>query len=161
MINLDSIKIVLFDFDDTLCIHTNHSWNEDIEFSQTISILQLGKNAWSTCQISSHMEKFMKECESKNIPMGLVSVVMSAKHMMCKQDWVLEKYGIFLENYCVGKAEDKIKVMRAISEAYGIPKSKILIVDDLWQTVSDAYNEGFLACSPMEVVNYIEQKREV
>lgn len=32
MLKLDNVKIVLFDFDDTLCIHQNHVSKPELEY---------------------------------------------------------------------------------------------------------------------------------
>jgi FMN phosphatase YigB (HAD superfamily) len=49
-------------------------------------------------------------------------------------------------------------MLQAISKAYDLPPENILIVDDMVDVVSDAANAGFMACSPMEVVNLMNQE---
>ena len=71
-----------------------------------------------------------------------------------------KEYNIELENFCVGYAEGKIEMMNAIHSAYGYDKNEILIVDDLYPTLEKAANEGFQACTPMEIVNYIEDYKK-
>lgn len=159
MINLDNTELVLFDFDDTLCIHRNHKDTEEGEHKYNVNILRHGEFTWKDCDISIHMKKFMQKCNEKDIRMGLISATMSYLHSQAKHDWVLENYEIDLENYCVGTFEGKLKMMLAISDAYSIQRERILIVDDLYENLGRAANNGFSACTPMEVVNYIESDK--
>lgn len=153
MINLNNIDMVLFDFDNTLCIHKSHNTAPDREYNKNII---LGKNCYEKCDMNTHMKKFMTACELRSIRMGLISSTVSYKHMQAKHDWVLNNYGADLDNYCVGNPESKIEIMIAISDALNIERNRILIVDDLCSTLELAANNGFSACTPMEVVNYID-----
>lgn len=157
MINLENTKVILFDFDDTLCIHEEHQSNEEQKRIYNKNVLKEGIQAWSG-KPNIHMKKFMKECEKKNIQMGLISATVSVKHAKGKHDWVLMNYGINLENFCVGTFENKLAIMFAIADAYNIPKSQIMIVDDYWENLERAANAGFTVCSPMEVVNFVEEE---
>ena len=56
----------------------------------------------------------------------------------------------------MGKIENKLDMMIALAEAYEIPRKQILIIDDYWLTLERATNAGFMAASPMEVVNFVE-----
>ena len=155
MINFGRIKIVLFDFDDTLCIHEEHGDSPEEQMKYDKSVLTNGAGAWSHLRPSRHMSQFMKLCADANIRMGLISAAMSFVHMKGKADWVKETYGYELENYCVRNPEAKLDMMLALAEAYRIPRSRILIIDDYWLTLERAANAGFMAASPMEVVNFI------
>jgi hypothetical protein len=77
--------------------------------------------------------------------------------MQAKEKWVLDNYGIQLDNYCVGTINGKIEIMKAISSAFNINRENIMLVDDIWDTLDKATAEGFSACTPMEIVNYIEE----
>lgn len=158
MINIENTKIVLLDFDDTLCIHENHQGDEDDSIYNK-NILKIGIDTWSNCSPNIHLKRFMEECIKRNIKLGLISATMSYPHMKAKNDWVLDNYGIELENYCVGTYEGKVKIMIAISDAFNIPREQILIIDDLYENLERAAKNGFMACTPMEIVNYIETER--
>lgn len=89
--------------------------------------------------------------------MGLISVALSFKHMEGKSQWVAKQYGVELENYCVGNAENKLRIMKVISHAYSIPSQSILLVDDYYENLDRAANAGFSTCTPMEVVEFVER----
>lgn len=155
--NLQDLDMVLFDFDDTLCIHAEHGGSEELDQEWMVKVLRKGAAAWEKCSINESMKLFMEECLNCNLQMGLISTVESEKHAKGKFDWVIKNYGIILENFCVSTFEGKLDMMLAISKAYGIPKEKILIVDDYWKNLERAANAGFKACTPMEVVNWVKE----
>lgn len=158
MIDLDKVKYVLFDFDDTLCIHTVR--NE--LFSTTERYAELfaeEPETWATSQPNTQMSGFIQELKKRNIPMGLCSAVDCYKHSENKVKWVCREYGIeHLDNYCCGSAEDKIKVMLAMTSQLNLKPENILIVDDYWSTIYRAGREGFQSAAPMEVVNWMNAK---
>lgn len=156
MVNLDNLQVVVFDFDDTLCIHKRRDNDNEREYNKDIFA---GKDIWKESSISTHIKEFMQECDSKGIKMGLISATTSFQHMLRKHEWVLKSYEYNLENYCVGNADDKLNVLIAISDSMGIDRSSILIVDDRYTTLHQCDMAGFMAASPMEIVNYIENKR--
>jgi hypothetical protein len=150
--------MIIFDFDDTLCIHTKHgNFNPDDEYNASV-IIKEPNEIWNKPekQTNIHMEKLMSLAKVNSVKMGLMSATLSFLHMRQKQLWVWQNYGVMLENYCVGKREAKLEMLRAISTAYEIRREQILFIDDCYETVTEAYEAGFDACSPMEVVNYIE-----
>lgn len=150
------IKLVLFDFDDTLCIHEEHGDSPEEQMGYNKRVLTEGAGAWSNLMPSRHMGALMKICAGNNVRMGLISAAMSFAHMKGKADWVKKAYGYDLENYCVRTPEAKVDMMIALSEANEIPRDQILIVDDYWLTLERAANAGFKSASPMQIVNFIE-----
>lgn len=156
MINLEQVKIVFFDFDDTLCIHTEHSsLNEEI---YDIQVATKGILTWNTCETNEQIKIFMDICDQKGIKMALISTTKSFIHMMFKQKWVSEKYHYELENCCVGSQEAKLDMIKAISAARGYKSCEVLFVDDYWYQTERIEDAGFLACSPMEIVNFVNQQ---
>lgn len=158
MLVLENIKVVLWDFDDTLCIHKFHGSDSDSEHMYNVDVLLHGKDAWNTGKPNIYMKRFMKLCSDKGIKQGLISSTTSYKHAIGKCDWVKDNYGVELENFCVGTFEAKLDMMLAIADAYNYERDAILIVDDFWENLERAANNGFQACTPMEIVNFIIDK---
>lgn len=99
MQNIAKLKIILFDFDNTLCIHTDHtSGNEEYDSKMVVGDMSV----WKNCQVNEQMALFMNICEEKGIRMGLISTTESFRHMEAKQQFVKRMYGVNLENFCVG-----------------------------------------------------------
>jgi hypothetical protein len=141
-------KIVLFDFDNTLCIHTDLGNTSETEYNKRVFTEE---DPWKNCIVNDDCKKLMKLFYEKQIPMGLISCDRSAVHFQKKIDWVKEKMGFSLENYCVGVGYNKINMLEAISYAYNIPEEKILLIDDNYDWLNEAADAGFSVASPMEV----------
>lgn len=157
MIDIDKMRYALFDFDDTLCIHTRKKLLSCNSSDYTKSLL-LDSSWWDKigCEPNEHMKNFMRELRCRYIELGLISQTNSYINMVRKQEWVKEKYNVDLKNYCV--ASNKIDMMFALSRAYHLPNNSILIVDDKEAILENAIGNGFQAASPMEVVNFITNR---
>lgn len=157
MIDIDKMRYALFGFDDTLCIYTRKKLLSCNSSDYTKSLL-LDSSWWDNigCEPNEHMKEFMTELQDRNIELGLISQTGSYIHMIRKQEWVKEKYNVDLKNYCV--ASNKIDMMLALSRAYHLPNSSILIVDDKEAILENAIGNGFQAASPIEVVNCITNR---
>lgn len=156
MIELDKVKVALWDFDDTLCIHYHHGSSKEETHKYNLNVFKYGTKAWDGCKPSKTMKGFIDVLKEKGIKQGLISATTSAKHMNSKVEWVLENYGIELENYCVSSFEEKLEMMITIADALSIKREEILIIDDYWENLERAANNGFQACSPMEIVLMFE-----
>ena len=163
MIKIYNLDFVLFDFDDTLCI-LSRSGHPDPETYNKEVIKETGMDWWDRigCKDNRHMKEFIKELEQKGIKMGLISQTSSYIHALRKNEWVKAHYGCDLLNFSVmnNRVEAKTKMMIAISNAYNIRRDRILLVDDKEAILSQAISYGFQAASPMEVVNYMENKND-
>lgn len=157
MINIDKLKLILWDFDDTLCIHTDHGGSTEDDILYHVEILS-GKNAFASGQPNEQIKTFIQFVNGKGIKQGLISAAMSYQHMIRKEKWVKDKYDITLANYCVGERKNKIDMLIAIEKTFAYKKAEILIVDDNWETLVEAANYGFQACTPMEIVNYVNRQ---
>ena len=82
--DLSKVKLVLWDFDDTLCIHSWHGNNDNQTHDYNTRVLREGTGAWSQCKPSKTMKRFMDVLCEKNIKQGLISATTSAKHMIAK-----------------------------------------------------------------------------
>lgn len=154
--NIRNCKLALFDFDDTLIIHNNHNTAKDpYEHKYCVDMLK-GEYDWSCGMANRHMKEMMELLKAQGTQLGLISATFSFKHMQAKQEHIKEIYGIELENYCVGMPKNKAQLLEYLAEAKGLKKKEIMIIDDRYDIQQEAANNGFIALSPMQVVNYIE-----
>lgn len=154
--NPNDVKYVLFDFDDTLCIHSNHqAWTNARDHRLDVCILQGGDPYYKSTP-NHHMDEFIKRMKKNDVKMGLISHVSSVLQANVKEKWVEEHYNIKLDNFCVSTREQKVEMLKRISDGLHIERSKILIIDDAYLTLTEATDAGFQAATPMEIVNYIE-----
>lgn len=160
MLNLNEVRIVLFDFDETLCVHQKHTTGRDrIEY--LTDILRNGADDYKEKDANLQLKKFIEVCFSNGIEIGIISACNSFITMEAKCKWADERYGIKFVNYCVDSAESKIDMMIAISRFKELQRSEIAIVDDLIFILTNAANAGFTAWTPMEIVNFINQLERV
>lgn len=156
MINFEKLKVVIFDFDDTLAIHSDHAFPEREQFQENVmKVLQDDYTVFNDCSPNDFMKEFMELCSTKDLHLGLVSHCESSKIAKMKCEWVLRNYGHALENYCVSSREMKLVTLRSLAEMLHCKADEILIVDDLYTTLDEAASAGFQAATPMEIVNFV------
>ena len=152
-------KYVLFDFDDTLCIHTSHKpWTTEMSHELEVRML-VGNNPYDTSFANPHMAEFIDMCKRCDIKMGLISHVNSIPEAKAKEKWVEDWYKVKLENFCVGTREQKLEMLKRISDSECIEREDILIIDDAYLTLTEAEDAGFQTATPMEIVNFIQLNR--
>lgn len=153
LLDINKIKIVLFDYDNTVCLHPRHNSEPSQPFINRV--FKEGSSAWSHCSTNAQLADFMSLLKDLNIRMGLISATKYYPIMVAKLLWVKEKYGYNLENFCSGASEDKVKILEAISDTYGYSKEEIMIIDDYWLVCETCADAGFVSWTPMQVVNFI------
>ena len=155
MIFLEDIKLVLFDFDDTLCIHQIRKKGNSNNFN--IAMLNRDINYWDckNCYPNHQMKIFMKLCASIHVDMGLISAVTSCCEAENKIQWIFEKYGFKLKNYCTGNAENKINIIKALLQSSALTPQNILFVDDQYINILSVSELGLQTAMPLEIINYI------
>lgn len=156
--SVKNCKLALFDFDDTLIIHNNHSSVTDPDERKYNIKVFGGTYDWSNEMANRHMKEMLELLKSQETQLGLISATFSFKHMQAKQKHIKQIYGVELENYCVGSSSNKVPLLEDLAVAKGLKTNQIIFIDDRGDLISKAANEGFIALSPMQVVNYIEWK---
>ena len=157
---LENLKMVLFDFDDTLAVHSQGHRISDHLMKYMINVHSGSKELWNTSKPNLQLKKFMDFLAHKNIPMGLISGVHDCKAAERKIEWVKENYGYSLENYCVSSQEQKIIELKVLAKVNRLHENQIAIIDDMYPNLEKAESEGFIALSPMQVVNLFNEISE-
>ncbi|MGN0485110.1 MAG: hypothetical protein ACI4HI_16320 [Lachnospiraceae bacterium] len=152
MFDLMNIKMAVFDFDNTLCIHTDFFWNEEKQDWHLRYMLEHGISAKGEPNLL--MQKFLGKCVDFGIRIGLISATSFYVAMKAKQTWAEQKYGVKFENFCVSTNDEKIHMMELLSEVYHFNPDQILLVDDTADVLCMAADRGFSAATPMEIMNY-------
>lgn len=135
---LENLKMVLFDFDDTLAVHSQGHRISDHLMKYMINVHSGSKELWNTSKPNLQLKQFMDYLAYKNIPMGLISGVHDCKAAERKIEWVKENYGYSLENYCVSSQEQKMIELTTIAEVNGLHESQIALVDDYYENLGNA-----------------------
>ena len=53
----------------------------------------------------------------------------------------------------------KLGMLIAIAEAFDYARDEILLVDDVWDNLERAADNGFQSATPVEVINFVEQHK--
>ena len=162
MNKLENLKMVCFDFDDTLCIHSHclDSYEDMMEYLSYIHSGETFPKSWNKSKPNLQLKKFMDYLACKNIHMGLISAVCDCKTAERKIKWVKENYGYWLENYCVCSQEQKIVELKVLAKVNMLHENQIAIIDDMYSNLEKAESDGFIALSPMQVVNMFNEVPE-
>lgn len=150
------VKLVLFDFDDTLAIHTKHYDEDDSVYFED---MLRGNSEWWTkrCEISEKMKNLLQICYISNIRVGLISAVSLPIIADMKIKWVEDHYGYKLENFCSSTAGEKLAIIETAMKAYNLKPNEICFIDDLYSTVIKVASKGVWAISCLEAVNLVDK----
>ena len=138
-IDLSSIKVAIFDFDDTLAIHKDKDYlkhrNENEE-----NLLNYYLNAYlnpesfyetiESCSICDSLQNLIKNFETKGVKMYCVSGMKFSFHLKAKQTFIDKYYGNDIEVISTSEQELKLKGIRVLAKLNNCKLNEILFVDD-------------------------------
>ena len=160
-LNLDNIKVVIFDFDDTLAIHRDKDFvkhrneSEDKRLNYYLNAYQNHTNFFidvESCDKSEILYNLVQELRRKNIKMYCLSGMKFSFHFKAKQDFINKNYGDDIELISVGTQQLKLDGIKIISKVNGCNLDEILFIDDLEDTVN------FLKSNDVNAINVNDLK---
>lgn len=138
-INLDNIKVVIFDFDDTLAIHEDKYFNIHRMESEE-KYLGFYLNAYKypdifyeqiePCKRNDILYEFVNNLRKRNIKMYCVSGMNFSFHLKAKQSFVNKHYGKDIEVISSSSQELKLESVKIIQRINNCNLDEILFVDD-------------------------------
>ena len=150
-INLDNIKVVIFDFDDTLAIHRDRDFlkhrreNEDKRLGYYLNAYQNSDIFYEEiepCDKSEVLYKLVQELRNKNIKMYCLSGMKFSFHFKAKQNFINKHYGSDIELISVGTQELKLDGIKIIAKANNCSLDEIIVIDDLDETINYLKQNG-------------------
>ena len=157
--NIDNIKVVIFDFDDTLAIHrdkdfTNHrNENEEKRLGYYLNAYQNPDTFYEViepCDRSEVLYRLVQELRNKNIKMYCLSGMKFSFHFKAKQNFINKYYGNDIELVSAGTQQLKLDAIKIIAKANNCSLDEILYIEDLEDTVK------FLKSNGINVINVNE-----
>ena len=138
-INLNDIKLVIFDFDETLAIHKDKDFikhrNESEENFENFYL-----NAYNNpscfydeiepCTKSEILDHFIKKLRKRKIKMYCLSGMKFTFHLKAKQSFVNKHYGKDIEVISTSSQELKLKCVKIIQRINNCNLDEILFIDD-------------------------------
>lgn len=152
MVDLSKIKVAFLDFDDTMCIHLDHSqWHEWFRDCLTGSgeiYLDRSKCAPMPC-----MDYLINDLKNANILRICLTWAEVDFVKEPKEGFIRHYYGDDAINqlYCTGTREDKIKFIIQYCKTYGLKHEEVLVVEDNQNTISEVLMAGCVLMTPQEV----------
>ena len=160
-LNLENIKVVIFDYDGTLAIHRDKDFvkhrNESVDkrLNYYANAYQKPSNFYidiEPCDRSEVLYKLVQELRNKNIKMYCLSGMKFSFHFKAKQDFIKIQYGDDIELMSAGTQELKLDGIKIISKLNKCNLDEVLYIEDLEDTVK------FLKSNGINVINVNEIK---
>lgn len=138
-INLEKIKVVIFDFDDTLAIHEDKDYgkhcreNEDKYLSYYLNAYKNPKIFYEDiepCVKSEVLYKFINNLRKKNIKMYCLSGMKFSFHLKAKQNFINKHYGNDIEVISTSTQELKLDGLKIIQRLNSCDLEEILFIDN-------------------------------
>lgn len=138
-INLDNIKVVIFDFDDTLAIHRDKDFCKHRRESED-KYLGYYLNAYKNpntfyediepCIKSEILYNFINNLRDNNIKMYCLSGMKFSFHLKAKQSFINKYYGSDIEIISCASQELKVDGVKIIQRFNNCNLEEILFIDD-------------------------------
>lgn len=162
--NINAVKLVFCDFDDTACIHlhmnvkaiTSKEWNklnrEDRENTYT-DIAPCEPNY----ALSWFLQEYLSGVEKKILTWHAMTGLVKARKVFC------DKYypGEFNDVVLLSRRECKIPYLIAEAERMHLKRSEILLIEDHPETLNEARKAGFPAINIGEIDSMYIRKLHV
>ncbi len=138
-INLNNIKLVVFDFDDTLAIHKDKDFSKHRRESEE-NLINFYYNAYNNpncfydeiepCTRSEVLYNLIDILRSKNIKMYCLSGMKFSFHLKAKQAFVNKHYGEDIEVIATSSQELKLIGLKILKKISNCNSDEILLIDD-------------------------------
>lgn len=163
-INLNNIKVAVFDFDDTLAIYKDMDYikhrNENEE-----NLLNYYLNAYlnpnsfyesiEPCNMSKSIFKLINILRKNNVKIYCVSGMKFSFHLKAKEYFVHKYYGNDIEVISTRNQELKVDAVKIISKVNNCDLNEILFVDDIEENIINFNRIGINAFLPNDVDSLI------
>ena len=150
-INLSSLKVVIFDFDDTLAIHRDKDFdihrneNEDKRLGYYLNAYENPDTFYEEiepCDRSESLYNFINELRKNNIKMYALSGMKFSFHFKAKENFINKHYGNDIELISAGSQQLKLDGIKILQKHNKCALNEILFVEDLEDTINYLKNNG-------------------
>ena len=159
-INLDYIKVAIFDFDDTLAIHKDKNFikhrneNEDSFINYYLNAYLNEDSFYETiepCVMSDTLYKMISILKKNGAKVYCVTGMKFSFHLNAKKYFVHKHYFEDIEVISTRSQELKIEAVKIIRRINNCNLDEMLFVDDLEENIVRFKNMGIHALLPDEV----------
>lgn len=159
-IDLDSIKVAIFDFDDTLAIHKDKDYrkrrneSEDYLLNYYLNGYLNPDSFYETiepCFILDSLQKLIKFFEKQGVNMYCVSGMKFSFHLKAKEHFIHKYYSDNIEVISARSQELKADAVKIIQRINNCNLNEIMFVDDMKENVIRFNNMGIHGLLPEEI----------
>ena len=164
-INLNNIKVAIFDFDDTLAIHKDADYKKRRNESEE-NLINYYLNAYlnpnsfyeiiEPCNISEPIFKLINILRKNNVKIYCVSGMKFSFHLKAKEYFIHKYYGNDIELISTSDQKTKIDASKIISKINKCNLNEILFVDDIEKNVVNFNRIGINAILPLDVDSLVK-----
>lgn len=138
-IDLNKIKVAIFDFDDTLAIHKDKDFlkhrneNEDKRLGYYLKAYQNPETFYENiepCLKPEIIYNFINKLRNKDIKMYCLSGMKFSFHFKAKQNFINKHYGDDIQMISVASQELKLDAVKIIKKCNNCELNEILFIDD-------------------------------
>lgn len=150
-IDLENIKVVIFDFDDTLAIHKDKDFckhrkeSEDKYLGYYLNAYKNSNTFYEDiepCIKSEALYNFIIELRNRKIKMYCLSGMKFSFHLKAKQAFINNHYGNDIEIISVASQELKVDGVKIIQKFENCKLEEILFIDDRQDVVNFLKKNG-------------------
>lgn len=161
-INLDNIKVAIFDFDDTLAIHKDKDFlihRKESEEKRLDYYLNAYKNPDTfyeyiePCIKSEVLYNFISNLRNKNIKIYCLSGMKFSFHLKAKQNFINKHYGNDIEVISASTQELKLDSVKIIQRLNNCNLKEILFVDDRKDVINLLNSNGINSILVKDIEN--------
>lgn len=160
-INLDNIKVAIFDFDDTLAVHKDQDFakhrreSEEKRLGYYLNAYQNPDTFYEDfepCVKSETLYNFISYLRNKDIKIYCLSGMKYSFHLKAKQSFVNKHYGNDIEVISTATQELKIDGVKIIQRANNCKLAEIIFIDDRQDVVELLNINGIKAINVNEIM---------
>lgn len=143
-IDLNNLKVAIFDFDDTLAIHKDKEFSKHRRESED-SFLNYYLNAYlnsesfydiiEPCTKSDLLYELINKLRNKGVKMYCLSGMKFSFHLKAKTHFVHKYYGNDIEVISTQSQERKLDAVKIIQRINNCKFNQILFIDDLEKNI--------------------------
>lgn len=159
-VNLNNIKLVIFDFDETLAIHKDSDFTKHRSETEE-SFINWYYNAYTNpeyfydeiepCVKSEVLYNLVSDLRSRNIKMYCLSGMKFSFHLKAKQAFVNKYYGKDIEVISTSLQELKLKGVKILQKINNCNLNEILFIDDKSDVVELLNQNGIKAINVEDI----------
>lgn len=162
-INLDNVKVAIFDFDDTLAIHNDKDFlihrgeSEEKRLGYYLNAYQNPDTFYEyiePCMRSEVLYNFINDLRNKNIKMYCLSGMKFSFHLKAKQNFINKHYGDDIEVISASTQELKLDGVKIIQRLNNCNLEEILFIDDRSDVIDLLNDNGINSILVKDIENY-------